>query len=87
MRTTRTVLPAARAAALTVCLAVLLALTLAGCSSLMSGFSPSSMFDTAIVAAAGNPDDVSKMQTLQKAGEAVLPAYLPLGLRQNTLPQ
>ncbi len=52
-------------------LALPLIITLGGCSSLLSGFSPQSMFNTAVGAAAGNPEDVSKVEKLQKAGEAL----------------
>jgi beta-barrel assembly-enhancing protease len=46
-------------------------LALAGCSSLLSSFSASSLMDTAIGAAMGNQSDLEKVGQLQKAGEAV----------------
>ncbi|HEY9593775.1 MAG TPA: M48 family metalloprotease [Spirochaetia bacterium] len=52
-----------------VALAVLL--SLAGCSSLLSGFSPGNFFDMAVGAAAGNPSDVEKMNQAQKAVKSV----------------
>jgi beta-barrel assembly-enhancing protease len=58
MRTTRRAL-----------LAAVFSLALAGCGSLGS-FSPGSILDTAIGAAAGNPSDVAKVQSAQKVGEA-----------------
>ncbi len=46
-------------------------LTLAACSSLMSGFSIESIAGTAMGAAAGNPEDQAKMDQLNKAGQAL----------------
>jgi beta-barrel assembly-enhancing protease len=45
-------------------------LALAGCSSLLSGFSVGNMFDIAAGSAAGNPSDVEKANQLQKVGES-----------------
>jgi beta-barrel assembly-enhancing protease len=47
------------------------ALLLSSCSSLLSGFSPSSLFDTAVGAAMGDPSDTAKVNQLQQVGQAV----------------
>ena len=46
-------------------------LLLAGCSTLLSSFSPENLIGTALGAAAGNPSDVAKVNQLSKAGEAL----------------
>jgi predicted Zn-dependent protease len=50
---------------------VIVALCLAGCASLLSGFSPSSLLDTVVGAAAGDQSSVNKLQGLQKVGESL----------------
>lgn len=46
-------------------------LALPSCSTLGSAFSPSSLLDTALGAAAGNPSDQAKLDQLASAGKAV----------------
>jgi predicted Zn-dependent protease len=49
----------------------ILLVALAGCSSLMSGFSPSNIMDTVIGAAQGNQSDLATVNQLQQAASAV----------------
>ena len=52
-------------------LTAILVIALAGCSSLVSGFSPGNIMDTVIGAAQGNPSDLDTVNQLQQTVSAV----------------